>query len=122
MTNNSNNLGEILKQRRFMLDFTLHQLSITSGVSTSHLGRIERGQRFPSARILSRIAKPLGYGESELLTLAGYLSPQPSTEADSLGSRQLDAYVARLLSEEPVEVQRPVIAILSILKNMARHS
>jgi len=105
-----------------MIPLTLKQLSDAAGVSTSHLGRIERGRRFPSARILSRIAKPLGSGESELLTLAGYLHPQPSTEADSLGSRQLDAYVARLLSEEPVEVQRVVIALLVILKNMGRHS
>jgi len=102
-----------------MIPLTLKQLADATGVSSSHLSRIERGQRSPSAWILSRIAKPLGSGDSELLTLAGYLHLQPSTEADSLGSRQLDAYVARLLSEEPVEVQHVVIAILGILKNTA---
>jgi len=105
-----------------MSGLTLHDLSHASGVSPSHLGRIEKGQRFPSARILGRIAKPLGSGESELLTLAGYLHPQPSTKVDSLSTGQLDAYVARVLSQEPVEVQRTVIAILSIFKNMAKHS
>lgn len=105
-----------------MSGLTLNELAHDSGVSLSHLGRIERGNRFPSARILSRIAKPLGFSDGELLTLAGYLRPQPSTEVESLSSRGLDPYVARVLSQEPVGVQRTVIAILSILKNMAKQS
>jgi len=117
-----NYLGRTIKQQRVMSGLTLHELAHASGVSPSHLGRIERGERFPSARILGRIAKPLGSGESELFALAGYLHPQASSEVDSLSRRQLDAYVARVLSQEPVEVQRTVIAILSILKNMAKHS
>jgi transcriptional regulator with XRE-family HTH domain len=70
----NNDLGKILKQRRVMVPLTLRELAVTSGVSSSHLGRIERGERFPSAHILRRIAKPLGCEETELLTLAGYLS------------------------------------------------
>jgi len=65
-----------------------------SGVSASHLGRIENGGRFPSAHILGRIAKPLGFGDAELLTLAGYLPPQPSIEAEMPSGGQLDPYVA----------------------------
>ena len=52
-----------------------------------YLGRIEGGERFPSAHILRKIAKPLGFNEAELLSLTGYLSP--STEP-----RQFDPYVA----------------------------
>jgi transcriptional regulator with XRE-family HTH domain len=115
----SNNLAKILKQRRVMIPLTLRELATTSGVSSSHLGRIERGQRFPSARILCKIAKPLGASESELLTLAGYLSPQPSTGAESRVG-QLDPYVAAVLSQEPAQVQRVVIGILSILKSLAK--
>jgi transcriptional regulator with XRE-family HTH domain len=117
----SNNLGKILKQRRVMVPLTLRELATASGVSSSHLGRIERGERFPSARILRKIAKPLGASEAELLTLADYLSPQPSTGAErppSVG--QLDPYVASVLSQEPVEIQRAVVAILTILKSMAK--
>ena len=117
-----NHLGRTIKQQRVMSGLTLQELANVSGVSPSHLSRIEMGQRFPSARILGRIAKPLGFDEGELLTLAGYLHPQPFTEADSFSGGQLDAYVARVLSQEPVEVQHAVIAILSILKNMAKHS
>jgi transcriptional regulator with XRE-family HTH domain len=92
-----------------------------SGISSSHLGRIERGERFPSAHILRKIAKPLGLAEGELLTLAGYLSPQPSATVESetrLG--RLDPYVAMVLSQEPVETQRAVITILTVLKSMAK--
>lgn len=105
-----------------MIPLTLQELAHASGVSPSHLGRIERGERFPSAHILRKIAKPLGLEESELFTLANYLSPQaPITEGtteDNVGG--LDPYVARILSQEPVEVQRTVIGILSILKSIAK--
>ena len=121
-TNNKINLGRIIKQRRVMIPLTLKEVAATSGVSSSYLGRIENGQRFPSAHILRKIAKPLGFEESELFTLANYLSPQPPTASevteDNIG--RLDPYVARVLSQESVEVQRTVIAILSILKSLAQ--
>ena len=124
MTYNNSDLGKILKQQRMTIPLTLQELAATSGVSSSHLGRIERGERFPSARILRKIAKPLGFDEDELFTLAGFLSPQGSGVAEERGSgyigRQLDPYVAKMLSEEPVEVQRAVIGILSVLKSVAR--
>jgi transcriptional regulator with XRE-family HTH domain len=120
MTNGSNNLGKIIKQRRLMAELTLQKLSLMSGVSASELGRIERGERFPSATILRKIAKPLDLGESELFIFAGYLSPQPSNTVDSFSSRRLDPYVANVLSQEPLEVQRIVLAILSILKSMTK--
>ena len=119
-TNNRNTLGKILKQRRVMIPMTLQEVTRTAGVSASHLGRIERGERFPSARVLRKIAKPLGFQESELFTLADYLSPQPSTETEKPDIGQFDPYVASVLSQEPVEIQRAVVAILSVLKSMAR--
>jgi len=125
MTNNNNGnyLGRILKQRRVMIPLTLRGLATISGTSSSHLGRIERGERFPSASILRKIAKPLGFEEGELFSLAGYLSPQPSSpdegSVDYSGGR-LDPYVGQILSQEPVEVQRTIIGILNILKNIAK--
>ena len=116
---NRNDLGKILKQRRVMMPLTLLELARAACVSSSHLGRIERGGRFPSARILQRLAKPLGFEESELLTLAGYMTPQPSTEVERPSSVRLDPYVAAVLSQEPVEIQRAVVAILTVLKSVA---
>jgi len=118
---NRNDLARILRQRRVMIPLTLKELTAMSGVSSSHLGRIERGERFPSAHILRKIAKPLGFEEDKLFRLAGYLSPQPSTTVESetqLG--RLDPYVAAVLSQEPVETQRAVITLLTVLKSMAR--
>jgi len=124
MSYSSNDLGKILKQQRVTVPLTLQELSAESGVSSSHLGRIERGERFPSARILRKIAKPLGFNEDELFTLAGFLTPQTSGVAEESSTRytgrQLDPYVARMLADEPPEIQRAVIGILSLLKSVAR--
>jgi len=103
-----------------MVSLTLRELATTSGVSASHLGRVERGERFPSARILRKIARPLDYDETELLTLAGYLAPKPATESERPGGRQLDPYVAAVLSQEPVEIQRSIVTVLAVLKSMAK--
>ena len=119
----NNNLGEIIRQGRVTLRLTLSEVSAMSGVSSSHLGRIERGERFPSGSVLRKIAGPLGFEENELFTLAGYLSPNPPGIAEShphYGGGELDPYVARMLAQEPVDVQRAVIGILSILKSIAK--
>ena len=117
------NLGRIIKHQRVTVPLTLQKLAAISGVSPSYLGRIERGQRFPSARVLRRIAKPLGFEEDELFTLAGYLSsPAPSVAEgyQQYGGGALDPYVARMLTQEPVEMQRAVIGILTILKGISK--
>lgn len=73
-----NNLGEVIKERRQAKNLTLRQLEATSGVSASHLARIEMGKRFPSGRILGKLAGPLGFTQIELLKLAGYMSQDDS--------------------------------------------
>ena len=125
MSNNENaeNLGRLLKKQRLMIPLTLRELADTSKVSPSHLGRIERGERFPSASILRKIARPLGFEENELFSLAGYLSvPSAGVEERKTEYRagQLDPYVASILAQEPVEIQRTVIGILTILKSIAK--
>ncbi len=123
--NQNNDLGKMLKQRRVMIPLTLRKLATISGISPSHLGRIERGERFPSASVLQKIAEPLAFEESELFSLAGYLSPR-SVGIEERGTEyiggQLDPYVSRMLGEEPLEVQRAVIGLLVILKSIAKAS
>lgn len=117
-------LAKVLKQRRTRILLTLSDLSVKSGVSASHLTRIERGQRFPSAHILAKVARPLGFTQEELFMLAGYLSQRSPIEADSQQNNSLDngvdPYVAVVLAQEPVVVQRTVVSILSVLKGMAK--
>lgn len=103
---------------------TLRELSAKSGVSQSHLTRIERGERFPSALVLRKIAKILTFEENRLFSLAGFLSPGYSINAEISEryayNKGLDPYVAAVLAQEPLEVQRTVVMILNILKSIAK--
>ena len=120
---NMNHLGSIIKQHRTAMRLTLRELATASGLSASHLGRIELGERLPSAYILRRIAKPLAFDEVELFTLADFLSPISTDNAKERLVEtvpRLDPYVAKALAEEPLEVQRSVIGILTILKSLTR--
>ena len=116
-------LGGIIKQQRLLETLTLKELATMAGISASHLGRIERGERYPSARILRKLAKPLVFEEGELFTLAGYLSPQLPAMAEAspgYGSGRVDPYVSRMLAQEPVAMQRSIVGILNILKTIAK--
>ena len=121
MARNNNALGGLLKRQRLSVPLTVRKLAMLSGISPSYLGRIERGERFPSASILRKIAGPLGMKESELFSLAGYLSPDSESirEGTAEYAGGIDPYVRRVLSSEPVEVQRTIIGILSMLKSIA---
>jgi transcriptional regulator with XRE-family HTH domain len=119
-------IGEIIKQRRVSIPLTLCELGSNSGVSQSHIYRIERGERLPSAHVLRKIAKPLGFKEEDLFMLAGFLSSSSSDEENSASSSyhnlEIDPLVANILAHEPAEVQRTVIGILSLLKSIAQTS
>ncbi len=113
-------VGRAIKQQRHLRALSLRELAKTTGLSASHLGRVERGERFASAKVLRRLSKPLGFQENELFMLAGYLSQAGRIEtasSDTLGP--LDPYVAAVLSQETLEIQRAVIGILAILKALA---
>lgn len=112
------------RQQRVMSGLTIVKLSAMSGVSRSHLSRIERGERFPSAQILFKIGNALGFKNKELLMSAGYLNNQSYTndKGDASGhpGKNLDPYVAAVLSLEPLETQRAVLAISTALKYIAK--
>jgi len=119
---NGNRLGQAIKLRRVVIPLTLQKLASAAHVSTSHLGRIERGERFPSASVLRKIAKPLRFSEAELFALAGYLSAEPAGTSEGMAQDtigKLDPYTAMVLSAELPSVQRAVTGILSILKELA---
>jgi len=120
MVGNRKGVGKIIKQRRIMMLMTLRDLATNAGVSPSYLGRIEKGDRFPSARILHKLAGPLGFSEAELFAWANYLPPEPpSTASDEEPPGKLDPYVAMVLSQEPREIQRATLTILSMVRYAA---
>ena len=113
-------IGKLLKQQRTSLDLTLQQVAGKAAMSSSHLGRIERGERYPSGTMLRKLAKPLDFTDEELMHLAGYLTAGPKEEPLPFSEGRLDPFVARLLAAEPIERQRQVIAILLMMKSVAK--
>jgi excisionase family DNA binding protein len=81
-SDNRAEVRRIMKQQRTARGLTLWEVAATSGVSSSHLCRIEKGERFPSARTLQKVAQPLGMDETELLLIAGYPLIPASVEAE----------------------------------------
>ncbi len=109
--NNTQNLGNLIRQQRIRIGLTLTALTAKSGVSTTHLSRIEKAQRYPSANALRKIAKPLGIEEKELFTLAGYL-PLEHPESP-------DQEKHKLLAELDILMNR-VIADTNRIKSLIR--
>jgi len=68
----NNNLGAILRARRKERKLTLPRLSSLAAVSAMQIGRIERQKCFPKRRTRRKLATPLGFGEVELMKLAGF--------------------------------------------------
>ena len=100
--NESQNLGTIVRLQRNRLGLTLLDLSKKSGISVSHLGRIENAQRYPSTTVLRKIAQPLKLDENELFNLAGYLPIEepktPDLEKHKL-LEELDILVDRVTAD-----------------------
>ena len=117
-TQDAGQIGKIIKQLRVRADMTRGQLAIASAVSASHVTRIESGQRYPSARILRRIAPNLGIGELDLLAFAGYVSPEHAEIVAAPDSGKLDPYVVAYLSREPAVVQRAVVGVFSAMREV----
>jgi len=99
------NLGNVIKNQRNRLGITLGYLSIKSGVSASYLSRIEKAQRYPSAHILRKIVEPLGLDETELFNLAGYL-PGERDKSPDLEKHKLQAELDVLLNRVTADINR----------------
>lgn len=100
-------IGSILKERRKTKGLTLMLLSEQSGMSCSQISRIERGERQPSSHTLKRLANPLGFGEFELLQLAGHIS------ATLLILKELETELSRVIDEELPKRDYPTSSVFS---------
>jgi len=104
---------------------TIAELAAKSGVSSSHITRIERGERNPSGIVLRKLAEPLGMAQEELFTIAGYLSHPAKAMVDAQPTKypgRLDPDIARFLAREPRSVQRSAIPLIQIIANLAKAS
>lgn len=53
------NFAKQLRLRRLTEGLTIHQLSKSSGISASHITRIERGERAPGYRVVVKLREAL---------------------------------------------------------------
>jgi transcriptional regulator with XRE-family HTH domain len=115
-------VGMLIHNKRVSIPMTMRELSAKSGVSQSHIGRIERGERFPSAHVLQRFAEPLGFEEEELFTLAGFFSDRSNEDIFAVSNKlAIDPLVANMLAHEPVELQRAIMDVFNLLKIVAKY-
>ena len=68
-----NSLSCLIRERRILAGLTITELAQQCGISTSHLSRIEQGNSFPSASVLSRLANSLDIDEYEMLSQAALI-------------------------------------------------
>lgn len=93
----ANNLGVILKARRQERGLTLEQLGSLAGIHASHIGRLEQGKRGLTGPILRKLVKPLGFGEVELLKIAGFMS-EDAFDVDKIKQRMREEITDALAS------------------------
>ncbi len=67
-----NQLGKMIKHRRVYVDKSLRALAEETGISFSHLSKIERGEHTPSKEMLKTLAEHLEMSEYDLFVMAGY--------------------------------------------------
>jgi len=62
-------LGRVVRQERQYRNLTIKELGEKAGLSEIYVGEIERGQKYPSAKVLESLARALGLDIAELLEL-----------------------------------------------------
>lgn len=71
-------IHEFLQERRIEMKLSIQQLSKESGISASHISRMERGVRNPSPQTLEKLASPLNVEYITLLKVADLLEKPQS--------------------------------------------
>ena len=59
-------LAQNIKKYRKIRGFSQEMLAEKAGTSTTHIGMVETGKKFPSVRMLEKIAEALGIDTPEL--------------------------------------------------------
>lgn len=62
-------LGKVIRQERQNRQLTIKELGEKAGLSEIYVGEIERGQKYPSAKVLESVANALELDLAELLEL-----------------------------------------------------
>ncbi len=115
-------IGKRLKKLRKEQGFTQKDLAakVSGGLDYTYIGKIERGEQFPSLKILMKLSEtlsvPLGYFflDENLLKTAGAFSPG-CQRAVTVPPRQELARAVKLLHDDDVQL------VLEIMRVLQRH-
>jgi transcriptional regulator with XRE-family HTH domain len=62
-------VGKVIRQERQLRQMTIKELGEKAGLSEIYVGEIERGQKYPSAKVLESLARALDLDLADLLEL-----------------------------------------------------
>ncbi|ADL08391.1 helix-turn-helix domain-containing protein [Thermosediminibacter oceani] len=75
------NIGKRIRQIRLQRDLTQEELGERANLHYSYIGQVERGDKLPSLKTLSKIAKALNVSLDYVLEDPATYEAQPDTEA-----------------------------------------
>jgi transcriptional regulator with XRE-family HTH domain len=116
-------MGNVIRQERRERRLTLRDLARLAALSVVYLGEIERGQKYPSARVLEQLAEAMGLDVSDLLeAVAVELRQEREVIAAPIGFVRVkeDKPTPRASIAQPVNMLRPMeVALLGALTTTA---
>ncbi len=62
-------MGRVIRRERQERRLTLKEIADKANLSVVYVGEVERGQKYPSATVLEKLAEALGIGVADLLEL-----------------------------------------------------
>jgi transcriptional regulator with XRE-family HTH domain len=89
MARGDSNFGQAIRDRKRQLGLTQTEVAKRIGGTSSHIGSLENGKRYPSLEVLTKLARALGFDVVDLLHLANpqreaLLAPETTRAPDSV--------------------------------------
>ena len=101
-------LGDFLQKRIEEKGWSNREAARRAGIGSGTISRLLREEKQPRAETLKALATALDVEETRLLYLAGLLDELPTSDLD-----QSAAYIARRLTQLPVEIREIAIDALT---------
>lgn len=126
-----NKFGDFLRKYRKENKYSLREMSDKTGISFSHLSKIERGEYNPSKNTVEIISNKLNLDENKLLIMAGYTPYQlgegldaffPTIEEKKIISDDDTQELIDLLLELPKEKRKKYIEYFKAYVEISTHA